>query len=73
MIRRRFENGVFETQDAPKGTSLLPFECNLDYVNGLSLDKGCYVGQELTIRSFNNGVIRKRIFPVQFLKSPTRA
>ena len=68
VIRRRFENGVFETQDAPKGTSLLPFECNLDYVNGLSLDKGCYVGQELTIRSFNNGVIRKRIFPVQFFE-----
>lgn len=66
VIKRRFENGLFETQDAPKGTSLLPFECNLDYLNGLSLDKGCYVGQELTIRSFNNGVIRKRIFPVQF-------
>ncbi|RCK65771.1 putative transferase CAF17, mitochondrial [Candida viswanathii] len=68
VTKRRFQNGLFETQDAPKGTSLLPFECNLDYINGLSLDKGCYVGQELTIRSFNNGVIRKRIFPVQFFE-----
>ncbi|KAI5970369.1 CAF17 [Candida margitis] len=63
---RRFQNGVFETTDAPDGESLLPFECNLDYTNGLSLDKGCYVGQELTIRTYNNGIIRKRIYPVQF-------
>lgn len=68
VVRRRFQNGLFEIQDAPKGSSLLPFECNLDYINGLSLDKGCYVGQELTIRTFNNGVIRKRIFPVQFFQ-----
>lgn len=66
ITRRRFLNGLFEVNDAPKGTSLLPFETNLDYVNGLSLDKGCYVGQELTIRTFNNGIIRKRIFPIQF-------
>ena len=64
ITQRRFANGLFEYGDAPKGTSLLPFEMNLDYVNGLSLDKGCYVGQELTIRTFNGGVIRKRIFPV---------
>ncbi|KAI5958328.1 CAF17 [Candida theae] len=66
VINRRFANGVFEAGDAPSGESLLPFECNLDYTNGLSLDKGCYVGQELTIRTFNNGIIRKRIYPVQF-------
>lgn len=63
---RRFYNGIFETADASNGESLLPFECNLDYTNGLSLDKGCYVGQELTIRTYNNGIIRKRIYPVQF-------
>lgn len=68
VVQRRFQNGLFEIQDASKGSSLLPFECNLDYTNGLSLDKGCYVGQELTIRTFNNGVIRKRIFPVQFFQ-----
>lgn len=67
--RRRLINGIFEIEDAPKGTSLLPFETNLDYTNGLSLDKGCYVGQELTIRTFTNGVIRKRIMPVQFYVS----
>lgn len=66
VTSRRFENGLFETGDAPLGTSMLPFEANLDYVNGLSLEKGCYVGQELTIRTFNGGVIRKRVVPVRF-------
>lgn len=65
IINRRFINGLFETLDTPEGP-LLPFECNLDFVNGLSLEKGCYVGQELTIRTFNNGTIRKRIMPFQF-------
>ncbi|ODV66751.1 Aminomethyltransferase folate-binding domain-containing protein [Hyphopichia burtonii NRRL Y-1933] len=68
VTKRRYINGLFEIADAPKGTSLLPFETNLDYVNGLSLEKGCYVGQELTIRTFNNGIIRKRIVPIQFFE-----
>lgn len=63
---RRYVNGLFETSDAPAGMSLLPFECNLDYINGLSLEKGCYVGQELTIRTYNGGVIRKRVVPLSF-------
>ncbi|KAI5953507.1 CAF17 [Candida jiufengensis] len=66
LRKRRFSNGLFETNDAVTGDSLLPFECNLDYTNGLSLDKGCYVGQELTIRTYNNGIIRKRIYPIEF-------
>lgn len=66
VTRRRFLNGLFETQDSPKGSSLLPFEMNLDFINGLSLEKGCYVGQELTIRTYNNGIIRKRVVPIQF-------
>lgn len=61
---RRFVNGLFECADAPAGTTILPFEANLDYVNGLSLEKGCYVGQELTYRTYTAGVIRKRIVPV---------
>lgn len=63
---RRFANGVFETADAPSGATILPFESSLDYNCGLSLNKGCYVGQELTIRTYNLGVIRKRIVPVKF-------
>ena len=45
----------------------LPLEYNLDGVNAVSFDKGCYIGQELTARTHFTGVIRKRIMCVQFL------
>jgi folate-binding protein YgfZ len=32
--------------------------------------KGCYVGQELTVRTYHTGVIRKRILPV-LIHSPS--
>lgn len=41
-----------------------PMESNLDIMGGLDFRKGCYVGQELTIRTYHTGVIRKRIHPV---------
>jgi folate-binding protein YgfZ len=31
--------------------------------------KGCYVGQELTVRTYHTGVIRKRILPVELTSS----
>jgi len=33
--------------------------------------KGCYVGQELTIRTHHKGVVRKRIVPVQLSQTDT--
>jgi folate-binding Fe-S cluster repair protein YgfZ len=44
-------------------------ESNMDYLNGIDFRKGCYVGQELTIRTQHTGVIRKRILPVQLYTS----
>ncbi|GJD11581.1 Putative transferase CAF17, mitochondrial [Galdieria sulphuraria] len=46
----------------------LPFEGNLDYLNGISFSKGCYLGQETTARVNYTGVVRKRIAPVLFAK-----
>ena len=34
-------------------------------LNAISFEKGCYVGQELTMRSFRRGVIRKKIISFQ--------
>ncbi|KAG0376166.1 ccr4 associated factor [Mortierella sp. AD032] len=63
---RRITNGVPEgIDDFIAGTSL-PLECNLDYMNGVDFRKGCYVGQELTIRTYHKGITRKRIMPVQY-------
>ncbi|KAF8165407.1 hypothetical protein B0H34DRAFT_237704 [Crassisporium funariophilum] len=41
-----------------------PMDSNLDVMGGVDFRKGCYVGQELTVRTYHTGVIRKRILPV---------
>lgn len=43
----------------------IPLEYNLDKLNAISFTKGCYVGQELIARSHFQGLIRKRLMPVQ--------
>ncbi|KAI8054997.1 hypothetical protein BDF22DRAFT_674769 [Syncephalis plumigaleata] len=67
----RILRGVAEgVHDFVPGQSL-PLECNLDYMHGVDFRKGCYVGQELTIRTYHKGVVRKRIMPVQLLPADT--
>ncbi|KAK9695322.1 ccr4 associated factor [Basidiobolus ranarum] len=61
---RRILHGIPEGPELFVGASL-PLESNFDYMNGIDFRKGCYVGQELTIRTHHTGVIRKRILPVQ--------
>ncbi|KAF9292179.1 ccr4 associated factor [Mortierella antarctica] len=57
---RRILNGVPEgMDDFIPGTSL-PLE--------FDFRKGCYVGQELTIRTYHKGITRKRVMPVQYYK-----
>lgn len=43
------------------------------FPDGLSVDfrKGCYVGQELTVRTYHTGILRKRILPVQIMPKDT--
>lgn len=60
---RRYLNGVPEGQDEILRETALPQESNMDYMNGIDYNKGCYVGQELTIRTKHRGVVRKRILP----------
>lgn len=42
----------------------MPQEYGLDKLDGISYNKGCYVGQELISRTKSQGVIRKRIYKV---------
>jgi folate-binding protein YgfZ len=63
---QRYLQGIPEgPHDIPRETAL-PMEANLDLYGGIDFKKGCYVGQELTIRTKHTGVVRKRILPVHF-------
>ncbi len=41
-------------------------ECNIDYLNGLSWSKGCYMGQELTARTHYRGLAKKRLLQIRY-------
>jgi folate-binding protein YgfZ len=43
---------------------LFAHEANLDQLNGVSFDKGCYVGQEVVSRMQHRGTARSRILPI---------
>ena len=62
---RRMMMGIAEGQSELVKESAFPQESNIDYMGGIDFRKGCYVGQELTIRTHHTGVVRKRILPVQ--------
>ncbi|POS76327.1 folate-binding protein YgfZ [Diaporthe helianthi] len=61
---RRYLMGVPEGQSELIREGALPLEGNLDVMGGIDFRKGCYVGQELTIRTKHRGVVRKRVLPV---------
>ncbi|PHH63040.1 hypothetical protein CDD81_6371 [Ophiocordyceps australis] len=60
---RRYLNGVPEGQAEIVREQALPLESNMELMGAIDFRKGCYVGQELTIRTRHRGVVRKRILP----------
>ena len=65
FARQRYALGVPEGDaEIPHGQAM-PLEYNLDALNGVAYDKGCYIGQELVARTHFKGVIRKRLMPVR--------
>lgn len=61
---RRYLQGVPEGQEELAREHALPLDSNIDIMGGVDFRKGCYVGQELTIRTKHRGIVRKRILPV---------
>ncbi|WVQ94278.1 hypothetical protein IAU59_001357 [Kwoniella sp. CBS 9459] len=47
--------------------SALPLESCMDLHGGVDFRKGCYLGQELTVRTYHTGATRKRILPVRLI------
>lgn len=61
---RRYLRGIAEGQKEMPRDDCLPMNCNIDLMGGIDFKKGCYLGQELTIRTHHTGVVRRRILPV---------
>jgi folate-binding protein YgfZ len=60
--------GVAEGDEINARTAI---ESNMEFLNAISFDKGCYLGQELTARSNFTGVVRKRILPLMIIDTET--
>lgn len=64
--QHRYTLGIGEgIRDLPLA-KCFPLESNCDYLRGVSFDKGCYIGQELTARIHHTGFVRKRLMPLVF-------
>ncbi|KAI0376856.1 Aminomethyltransferase folate-binding domain-containing protein [Hypomontagnella monticulosa] len=70
---RRYLLGVAEGQAEILREQALPLDSNMDVMGGIDFRKGCYVGQELTIRTRHRGVVRKRILPCLLYPSTTES
>uniref|UniRef100_A0A182LV18 CAF17 C-terminal domain-containing protein n=1 Tax=Anopheles culicifacies TaxID=139723 RepID=A0A182LV18_9DIPT len=66
----RYSLGIGEGQENLPDGKCFPLECNCDLLHGVSFHKGCYIGQELTARTYHTGVIRKRLMPLVFESEP---
>lgn len=62
----RYKLGIGEGPIEIPTEKSFPFEVNCDYLNGISFQKGCYIGQELTARTYHTGIVRKRLMPLIF-------
>lgn len=62
--RARLALGIAEGGAEVPVDQAFPLEFGLDALNGVSFDKGCYVGQEVTARMKKRALVRKRAAPV---------
>jgi folate-binding protein YgfZ len=64
-------NATAEDFDLPDGSRDLEaektvlLEAGFDELNGISWNKGCYMGQELTARTRYRGLVKRRLIPVE--------
>ena len=66
---RSHRDGVPDAADfAPD--SDYPIECDLDLLNAIDFQKGCFIGQETTSRMKRRGTIKTRLVPIVFKGPP---
>ena len=50
----------------------LPLEINLDLLDGLSFEKGCFIGQEVNARIKYKGLVKRKYVPIYFKNEKLR-
>jgi folate-binding protein YgfZ len=70
LINQKLEQSDFETirmlygiAEGNETRDQFPLNMNFQHLNAISFKKGCYIGQELTQRTYHTGVIRKVLMP----------
>lgn len=63
--RRRMSLGIPEGDAEIVPGQALPLESDMDIHGGVDVRKGCYLGQELTVRTYHTGATRKRLLPIR--------
>jgi folate-binding protein YgfZ len=61
----RIDLGVPEAGKDYSIGDAFPHEADLDLLNGVSFEKGCFIGQEVVSRMKHRGSVRKRVVPVE--------
>ena len=61
----RLRLGVAEGAAELPADRFFPWEANLDLLNAISLDKGCFIGQEIVSRVYRKGRVSRRLLPLR--------
>ncbi|GMH79385.1 hypothetical protein TL16_g12837 [Triparma laevis f. inornata] len=63
LVGYKFYRRVAGFLSSREAKGMTVYEANVDLLNGISYDKGCYLGQETVARGYHKGQIRKRCMP----------
>ena len=66
----RYQNAIPEGEAELPSTRALPLEAGFDKMGGISFDKGCFIGQEVTARIHHRGLSKQQYIGVACDTSP---
>ncbi|RTK93629.1 MAG: folate-binding protein [Rickettsiales bacterium] len=65
----KYNNAIIDGEDDLIKDKSIPIEYGADDLNAIDYKKGCYIGQEVISRAKYQGVIRKKIYKLEFAQA----